>query len=734
MDFSKLLNERQLEAVTTASQNVRVVAGAGSGKTRVLTYRIAFLISEMHVNPRSILAIAFTNKVAKEMKERALALVPEAGYALSISTFHSFCSKFIRQEHAAIGFPSNFTIYDDEDQEKLVKDIAEELGYRKKDNIVKEAISFIGDCKCKGYYPFDITLKPNEQHLSEHLKIFDMYETKKSSMYGLDFDDLLMQTINILENFPDIRDKWTRKISHILVDEFQDTNNVQMKLIRLLSRPSTCLYVVGDPDQTIYTWRGANQKIILDFSNNYSDVETIILDRNYRSTQPILDAANRLILNNKKRIHKDLYTEKEGGDSVILEQFDRKEGEATFIVKKIKELKHNENADYRDFAVLYRSSYLTLPLEKELARLQVPYKIFGGLRFYQRKEIKDVLAYVKLLFNPLDDIAFERIVNVPKRGIGETAFETLKKEKEEHRLSYLNYLRRIDEFDTKLTPRAVGSLTKMITIMDTYKQKFQDNYEIYSKNCEDMMEELGYINYLAELDDGDDRIENVKSLYGDMYSFLKNNPESTFEEYLNNVTLATSQDDMDGGDYVSLMTVHTAKGLEFPYVFVMGMSEGVFPNGRASFERGHDGMEEERRLCYVAFTRAMKKLFLTRNNDYSFVNEGTLVTSRFIKEAGLEFKNSRDYSPWGQGKMKSFSFDDLNKREEPPVRNVIKDNGITNWEVGDRVMHTKFGEGVVTKIIDDGSIIEVDFIIEGKKSLLAKHPMLSRIDKVGGIA
>lgn len=735
MDFSKLLNERQLEAVTTASQNVRIVAGAGSGKTRVLTFRIAYLISEMGVNPRSILAIAFTNKVAKEMKERAIKLVPEAGGSLSISTFHSFCAKFIRQECSVIGYPSNFTIYDDEDQERLIKAIAEEMGYRKKDEIVKQSISFINECKCKGIYPYDITLKPNEQYLSEHLKIFDQYETRKAKMYGLDFDDLLLQTINILENFTEIREKWRRKIDHILVDEFQDTNNVQLKLVRLLAKPSACLYVVGDPDQTIYTWRGANQDIILKFETYFPHVETIILDRNYRSTQKILDAANALIMHNKKRIPKDLYTKNDKGDSIVLEQFDTKESEAAFIVKSIRDYKKDNGLDYQDFAVLYRSSYLTLPLEKELAKYQIPYRIFGGLRFYQRKEIKDVLAYTKLIFNHLDDLSFERVCNVPKRGIGESSFELLKKEKEEHNLSYYNYLLNIEKYNSNIKTSVLTKLVAFINLLEKYKKLFDENLEVYSTLCEQMMEEAGYIDYLAEMDDGDDRIENVKSLYGDMYTFLKNNPESTFQEYLNNVTLATSQDDMDGGDYVSLMTIHTAKGLEFPYVFILGMSESVFPNGRANFERGQDGMEEERRLCYVAFTRAEKKLILTRNNDYNFVSQSKLVPSRFVREANLEFKNSRDYSPWGQGKMKTFSFDKEIKQDfTPNHRNDVMDNGIGNWEVGDIVVHTKFGEGTVTKVIDDGSIIEVDFEIEGKKTLLSKHPMISRKGKVGGIA
>jgi DNA helicase-2/ATP-dependent DNA helicase PcrA len=738
MDYKELLNEKQFEAVSTASQFVRIVAGAGSGKTRVLTYRISYLISEMDVNPRSILAIAFTNKVATEMKERACKLVPSAGPFLSISTFHSFCAKFLRIECSAISFPSNFTIFDEDDQEKLVKSIAVDLGYKKKDDIVSQSLDFIRSNKCYGRYPEQIK-NANTESLKECLKIYNLYEEQKSGMYGMDFDDLLMRTIQILEDFPEIRLKWQRRIDHILIDEFQDTNDVQFKLVKLLLKPSTCLYVVGDPDQTIYTWRGANQNIILQFDKTFKNVDTIILDRNYRSTKTILNTANELISHNRKRVKKNLYTENDQGGDVTVYQGYTKDLEAEWVIKTIERLaREKENFSYRDVAILYRASYLTLPFEKQLTKFQIPYRLFGGVRFYQRKEIKDVLAYVRLIFNTLDDVSFERIINVPRRGIGDVSFDKLKEEKNTANLSFYNYILKLSQYKTTLPTRVVISLTNMVNIIEKYRPKFADNLEIYSKVIEEMIKELGYIDYLAIEDDGDDRLENVRALFADMYDYIKKNPESTFEQYLQNVSLATSQDDIEDGNYVSLMTIHIAKGLEFPYVFLVGLNEGVFPSLRTTDESGNDGLEEERRLCYVAFTRAKKELYVTCNTDYSFVLGSRSIPSRFFAESCLKIPSSnspfvRQYPESLDHRNNRFFNDDVDDTSYTPPPKP-QDNGIDDWRIGDIVFHKNFGEGIVTKVIDDGVIIEVNFDSCGKKTLLSKHPMISRKEHIGGKA
>ena len=429
MNFEKELNEKQYEAVTTSYPNVRVIAGAGSGKTRVLTYRIAYLISELNVKPWRILAITFTNKVANEMKTRVVKMIPEAEKDLTIKTFHSFAAMFLRREIGNINFPASFTILDEEDQTKLIKDIVAELGFRRGDKIVGRAINYIGAQKLQERYPEDITIS-KEVFEDEKLclQIYTRYEEEKNKQLCLDFDDLLLKTNYILENFPMVRMRWQDHIDHILIDEFQDTNDIEFKLVKLLSKPSTCHYVVGDPDQTIYTWRGANQDIILNLQKTYLDMETIILNRNYRSTKNILDSANRLIAHNKLRVKKDLYTEQVGGEPIITHKSPSSKSEADYVAREIRKLVQIDGYSYRDIAILYRSNYITMDFEAALVKNQIPYRIFGGQKFYQRREIKDVLAYFHLITNMKDDISFERIINVPRRGIGDTTVNIVKAE------------------------------------------------------------------------------------------------------------------------------------------------------------------------------------------------------------------------------------------------------------------------------------------------------------------
>lgn len=732
-EYQKLLNERQFEAVSSKSQFLRIVAGAGSGKTRVLTYRIAYLIGELGIFPENILAFAFTNKAASVMRERALKLVPEAENHLRLSTFHSFCARFLRSEIGILGFPTNFTIYDEDDQEKLLKNVAVELNYQKKDPIVKLAFSFIGGHKTEGRYPEDVVLRDDAYPgQKECLKFFHLYEARKTEQKALDFDDLLLRTIEILEDNPRIRMKWANRFTHILIDEFQDTNDVQYKLVKLFMKEGTSLYVVGDPDQTIYTWRGANQNIILNFNKDFPTAETIVLDRNYRSTQVILDTANKLISHNRMRVPKDLYTRNDGGERIETERSFSREAEATWVVREIEKLKRSKiDFSYRQVAILYRSSYITLPFEKELEKCKIPFQIFGGTKFFQRREVKDVIAYFRLLYNPFDDISFERIINVPRRNIGETSLATLKVEARANGLPLYIYIRDIEKYESQLKTKALSSLSQMVTLLEGTKRKLEENVEAYPSVLNQLVVQLGYYDYLAKDEDGDDRLDNVKMLFDDIFNFAKRSPDSPFEEYLEYATLATSQDDIDEGNFVSMMTIHVAKGLEFDYVFVIGLNEGVFPSTRSLDEEGYRGLEEERRLCYVAFTRAKKKLFVSCNRSYSFVLDASLIASRFYKESGLELPKEQGY------KYREHDFydkpdlydeiDDLVKPIEPVER---RDNLVEQWNVGDIAYHEKFGEGVVTKVLDD-TIIEVNFNEHGKKSILAKHFMLS---KRGGVA
>ena len=734
MDYSTLLNDKQLAAVSTRAQYARVIAGAGSGKTRVLTYRISYLISEMGVDPNKIVAIAFTNKVAGEMKERALNLLRGVGTGLTVSTFHSWCAKFLRKEIDVLGFPNNFTIMDDEDTEILIKNIGVELGYKKNDDMVKYAIGFIGANKCKGCYPENVLL---DEHCSERskkaLKFFHIYEERKDQMLSLDFDDLLLRTIQILEEFPNIRSKWQSRIEHILIDEFQDTNDVQFKLVKLLMKDNTNLYVVGDPDQTIYTWRGANQNIILDFNKTFPLAETLILDRNYRSTGEILDHANKLISHNKKRVPKDLYTESERGDPIKVENSRKRDDEAFYVANEIENIvRKYPNTTYKNIAILYRAAYLTLPFENEFMRRKIPYQIFGGIKFFQRKEIKDVLAYFRLIYNHEDDLSFERIVNVPRRGIGDSTMDELKAEKEAHNLSYFNYIDQIENFETNIKPKNIMALASLIHSIKQTKSKLDEGLEAYPKILEDFIRELGYFEYLSSDDEtAEERLQNVKSLFDDIVDFLRNNPESNFETYLENASLQTSQDEIKNGDYVSMMTIHVAKGLEFDHVFVVSMIDGVFPSRRTEDEAGEDGLEEERRLAYVAFTRAKKHLYITTNSAYSFVLQEESTISRFIKEAGLEIKPKGLYQPRPKPAFSDFGY--FPDEPHQPFYSQIKetkptDNGIRDWKPGDVAIHEVFGRGVVVSVID-GTILQIDFDTHGRKSILASHPKIRKEEK-----
>ncbi len=729
MDFSNLLNPRQLEAIETPSQFVRIIAGAGTGKTRVLTYRIAHLVANLMVDPQHILAITFTNKVANEMRSRIVKLVPQAADQMRVLTFHSFAARFLRREITAIGYPNSFTIYDEDDQEKLVKAIAVEEGYRKSDDIVKLTLSYIGSHKTVGEYPEAIVISkerfPQER---ECLRMFGLYEKRLTAMAALDFDDLLLKAIAILNTFADIREKWQRRIDHILIDEFQDTNDVQYQLIKLLLKPTTHLYVVGDPDQTIYTWRGANQAIILDIDKKFP-MQTIILDRNYRSSPTILRTANRLIDHNRLRVKKNLYSENPDGPKVRINRALRQVDEAAWVAKEIMALQRDfgSNFKFRDVAVLYRANYLTLPFEKEFNRVGMPLRIFGGVRFYQRQEIKDVIAYFRLLINKKDDVSFERIVNVPRRGIGEKTMETLKREAGEHQLPLYEYVRTIHEYESELKTKTVVALDTMIKTIEAYRLRVFENLEAFSDILRSYIIDLGYFEELKEADE-EHRLENVQTLFDDMLSYIRDNPATGFEDYLQNIALTSSQDEIEDGDYISMMTIHTAKGLEFRFVFLIGMNEGVFPSLRTINEEAYLGLEEERRLCYVAFTRAKEGLFLSCSGDYSYVIDGRLVPSRFFGEAGITFERRlpSPESPPGSITATMFNRPTSGPTTPPP-------GNISDWKTGDRITHATFGTGEVTAVIDK-TVIEVDFESCGKKKLLANHPSIKRVDKIGGYA
>ncbi len=734
VDYAKELNKDQFEAVTSKDQYLRIIAGAGSGKTRVLTYRIAYLIEFEHISPYNILAITFTNKVAKEMKERVINLIEDQSTSrLSISTFHSFCATFLRKEIGVLGITSSFLIIDDVDQENIIKNIAADHGYKKNDDIVKHTLDFISRNKTKGKLPGDLNVDKLTEEDKKLFNFYVEYERIKSFNAALDFDDLLIYTVLILKSYPEIKEKYNNRFKHVLVDEFQDTNDLQFELLTLICGLNTSLYVVGDPDQTIYTWRGANLKIILDIEKYFYPLTTIVLNQNYRSTTTILNSANSLIKNNAERYPKDLYTSNGKGREIVLKSYDNgiKEGEG--VAKNIIEIRQR-TPDFKnsDVAVLYRSSYLSLDVEKALMRANIPYNVYGGVKFYNRKEVKDALAYFRLIANEDDDISFDRIVNVPSRKIGDVSVATLKHEASKANMSMVKYLRNIKDYDTELRGAVVGSLLEMIQAIDEVRPKILAKNENNPAELNYFLRKIGYYDYLEEKEETIDKVANVVRLVEDLEDQFKRDKDYTLEKYLEEVALSSGQDEVDSTDKVKLMTVHTAKGLEFNYVFIIGMNEGVFPNYRSLSKTKY---EEERRLAYVAMTRAKKELYISYHRGHIYatgVESG--MPSSFIKEAGLKVQTfsfkTQNYNNANTDRKYRFDLDDpYNLKKVKPKPNVIDLSYYTGltWKVGDTCVHKTFGLGKVIEVKED-DIIVVDFISFGVKTLLGRHPALSKGD------
>ena len=728
MNFEELLNEEQLKAVTSTSQYIKVIAGAGSGKTRVLTYRIAYLISNLNVYSSNILGITFTNKAAKEIKERVQNILPSVSY-MALSTIHSWCARFLRENYEYISYPRNFTILDEEDQLQVMKDIFVLNGYNKKDKIIKDCLAWIGGKKTEGLQYKDLkgTHYPNTQY-NLFLRFYEEYTSALQKTASLDFDDLLLKTIEILENYEDVRARYQKKFSHILVDEFQDINDVQFYLIRLLMGEETSLYVVGDPDQTIYTWRGANNKIMLDLEKNIrvdypnAKVDTLILKNNYRSSKNILDSANALISHNEERIKKDLFPINPEGDKISFYNARTAVEEASFIASTINDLVKDNNYKYSTFAVLYRSNYLTRELETQLNLHQVPYKLFGGQKFYQRREIKDVLSYMYLLINPLDDQSLERIINVPKRNIGPTTVDTIKKQANEFGQTMYIFLK--ENLNYLIIPSSKKTaIENFINLLEDTKNKINSaENKDYGDIIQKMLDKIKYFDYLKEEENGEERIENVQELIGTIKIYFLQNREAEFADFIINATLQASSDEVEGGEYVSLMTVHTAKGLEFDNVFIYGFNEGVFPSNRA-LEESKKGIEEERRLAYVAITRARKKLYISCNQDFSYVAGSFLKPSRFLKEAGIKVQEEKKMTSY----INSYN-NNLYKKKDEVKKIIPTSNGVSSWSVGDLLTHEQFGSGKVSKVISD-KLIEVKFDNPeyGTKTLLGSHYKIKKI-------
>jgi len=730
MDLKKELNKKQHEAVTSDAQYLRIIAGAGSGKTRVLTYRIVHLIENLGVPSERILGITFTNKAATEMKERVVKLLPFVNpRMIKLSTFHAFCARFLREEISYFsGYSSTFIIYDEDDQKRLVKDVAVARGHEKRDEIIKVARDYISQHKASGKTPEDINIK-FERFIGEKeaLAIWKDYESRKVAMNALDFDDLMNKALVILTESATIRKKWQARFDHILVDEFQDTNDIQFLLINKLMAKTTSLYVVGDPDQTIYTWRGANDEIMLGLDKKFK-VETVILNENYRSTQSILNAANKLIVNNSNRIKKDLFTSNSLGDEVELYCADDSPKEANWIVQKIISMKAaSRDFSYRDVVILIRANYLSLNFEKEFMRMQIPYQIFGGFKFFQRKEIKDVLAYFRLLMTDKDDISFGRIANTPRRGMS-TSLDALKVYALKNDYSLIEAVRFGDE--PPLSARSKDFLNLLISHIDQAREQLQLGERDLGGILEEYIIGTGLIEFFKEEKDEDKREtiqDNIQTLFEDIDDFVKKNPESNFADYLENTALMSASDEVANVEKVTLMTVHMAKGLEYDFVFVAGLNQGVFPNQRALDEGGEKALEEERRLCYVAFTRAKKSLFLTYNLGYSPILRRESSPSKFLEDAGFAAKIKRYSNNLPNKNFISKYHVDDDDGYAPDV--IYETNDTANdWQVGDKVRHSFFGDGKVAAVQKLSKSIDIYFASVGIKRISSAFKGLSKIN------
>lgn len=724
MSYLDGLNTKQLEAVTCNKKYIRVVAGAGSGKTKVLTSRISYLI-DGGVNPLKILAITFTNKASKEMKERVLKNIENMYGTPMISTFHSFCVRFLREEINALGYPKDFNIIDEEDKTKLVKEILKEKNIDKNYLNHKTIINYISFCKTyyyKGEYKRTIF---NEEKEKDKKSVYEEYSRRLEKMQCLDFDDLLLKTYQLLMGNSEMRSKWQRRFEYILVDEFQDTNDIQFDLVKLLVGKENNLFVVGDPDQTIYTWRGANLNIIMEFNETFEGAETIILDTNYRSSQKILECANKLIKNNRNRLSKDLKAFHGEGCKVCYNNLSDSFSEASLVAKTIKEEKEKYGYNYNDFAILYRANYLSRDIEGALTRSGIPYKIYGGVKFYERKEIKDSLAYLRILANKQDDLSLTRIINEPKRGVGETLLNRYKEIANETNTSLYETIK--NNLEECKRSEARNSLLRFFEIVEKYSEQVSKGVELENV-LDGLLKDTGYYDMIQENEE-EERKENIKELMNNMTYFELNSEDPSLSSFLQEITLFTSQDEMDTGDYVSLMTIHTAKGLEFKSVFIVGLCEGVFPSVK-SLEENDENIEEERRLAYVAFTRAMERLHLSSNYGINYVVHSNNTPSRFIREIKdcLEL-NSAFKTPVNNGVKAYVSEGRITRNVMPssaPKKEIKPLNDIA-WSVGDKLNHSVYGQGIVLRV--DGDLINIAFKdpAYGVKTLLGKHGSLSKI-------
>ena len=766
MSIYDKLNEPQREAVYHTDGPLLILAGAGSGKTRVLTHRIAYLIEERNVNPWNILAITFTNKAAGEMRERVDSLVGFGSESIWVSTFHSMCVRILRRFIDRLGYDNRFTIYDTDDQKTLMKEVCKKVAIDTKVFKERSLMSAISSAKNELILPDEFELNVGGDFAKLKIaKVYREYEAQLKANNALDFDDLLVKTVQLLQTQPDVLENYQERFRYIMVDEYQDTNTVQFQLVRLLAGKYRNLCVVGDDDQSIYKFRGANIRNILDFEHEFSDACVIKLEQNYRSTGNILNAANRVIANNKGRKEKTLWTANGEGELVHLRQFDTGYDEADFIAEDIKK-EVRAGASYNDHAVLYRTNAQSRLLEEKFVAMNVPYKIVGGVNFYARREIKDLLAYLKTIDNGMDDIAVRRIINVPKRGIGLTTINRIQESAAERGLGF---------YETLMAPELIPGIGRRAAKLDSFAALIEyfkglTGQMSITDLLREVIEKTGYMESLDSEDkeDAQARKENIDELINKAAAYEEaaedRDEPATLSAFLEEVALVADIDSLDEEqDYVVLMTLHSAKGLEFPHVYLAGMEDGLFPSYMTITSDDRDDLEEERRLCYVGITRAEQELTLTCARRRMVRGETQYnKISRFIKEIPAELLDtgSRRIEPETEVPVQQNTY--AHAREAFRARafgaaysnGAGKSSGVSSgkssqglaslqkgsqlaagsggspdYAEGDRVRHVKFGEGTVLEIRSGGRDYEVtvDFDSAGVRKMFAKFAKLVKI-------
>ena len=741
MSIYDTLNPPQREAVAQTEGPVLILAGAGSGKTRVLTHRIAYLMDEKGVNPWNILAITFTNKAAQEMRERVDKLVGFGSESIWVSTFHSACVRILRRHIDNLGYDMNFTIYDTDDQKSLMKDVCRKMNIDTKIYKERSLLAQISHAKDELLTPDDMEMKAaGDYNMKKVASVYREYQAALRKNNALDFDDLIVKTVELFEKCGAVLEYYQERFKYIMVDEYQDTNTAQFKFISLLAQRYQNLCVVGDDDQSIYKFRGANIGNILGFEHVFPDARVIRLEQNYRSTKNILNAANQVIANNTERKAKTLWTENEEGSKVHFRQFLNAYEEAEYVAGEIGKLKRNGLGNYRDCAILYRTNAQSRIFEEKFIAANIPYKLVGGVNFYARKEIKDLLCYLKTINNARDDLAVQRIINVPKRGIGATTLGRVQDYADNMGISLYEALRVAEEVPS--IGRSLSKIDGFVTFIQMLKSKA--DVMTVEEILQEVIDSTGYVAELEAEEESRARIENIDELISKTVAYQEameeQNQPATLSGFLEEVALVADIDTVDPDqDYVLLMTLHSAKGLEFPKVFMVGMEDGIFPS-HMTISYGDDGeMEEERRLCYVGITRAMKDLTLTcaqqrmirGETQYNRVSRFVREIPRELVDLGHTIQEKKPKveelipTPAKYSKMKEIL---QGRNYKPREFKVTKANSL-DYEVGDTVRHIKFGVGIVKEIVEGGRDYEVtvEFDKVGVKKMFASFAKLKKI-------